>query len=260
MLRAEFPEVSVIALKENLGMDGYSVGFQKARGDFIFQMDNDSAMPKATVVSEVVRRFMDGPPNLAVVATRVEEYHGACDSVEALLNRDSRRGPINTGGFHAGGVGLKKRFIDKVGYYNRDVFLYGSEIFLGMKLLAEGYEILYYPEILMLHKSSSTARNSQGIFYEIRNRYWMARRFFPRDKAFLLIMQMMIHDLGYTVHKRALRSLLRAWIEGLGPLPPSLKNKVISERADFQAKLRELYATFCLSAAQRRVTNVLRQK
>jgi hypothetical protein len=260
MLSREFPKVSVIALNENRGMDAYSVGFEQARGEYIFQMDNDSLMPKPTVLSDVVDRFMNGPFDLAVVATRVEEYRSESDSIEALRIRDPRRGPINTGGFHAGGVGLKKRFIDKVGYYNRDVFLYGSEIFLGMKLLAEGYEILYYPEILMLHKSSSTARNSQGIFYEIRNRYWMARRFFPRDKAFLLIMQMMIHDLGYTVHKRALRSLLRAWIEGLGPLPPSLKNKVISERADFQAKLRELYATFCLSAAQRRVTNVLRQK
>lgn len=260
MLSREFPKVSVIALNENRGMDGYSVGFQKARGEFIFQMDNDSVMPNATVLSEVVRRFMDGPSDLAVVATRVEEHHAAFDSGEALLNRDARPGPINTGGFHAGGVGFKKSLIDKVGYYNRDVFLYGSEVFLGMKILAEGYKILYYPEILMLHKSSPTARSPQGIFYEIRNRYWMVRHFFPRESAFLLIMQMMIHDLGYAVHKRALRSLLRAWIDGLGALPPSLKNKLISEREEFQTELRNLYASFCLSAAQKRIANVLKNK
>ena len=260
MLGREFPEVAVIALNENRGMDGYSVGFEQARGEYIFQMDNDSLMPKTSVLSDVVKGFMDGPSDLAAVATRVEEYRSGSDSIEALLIRDTRRGPINTGGFHAGGVGLKKRLIDKVGYYNRDVFLYGSEIFLGMKLLAEGYKILYYPEILMLHKSSHVARSPQGIYYEIRNRYWMVRQFFPRETSLVLIAQMMIYDLGYAVHKRAFRSLLRAWLEGLGPLPQSVKNKLISEREDFQAELRKLYATFCLSAAHKRVANVLRKK
>lgn len=260
MLGKEFPEVSVIALNENLGMDGYSVGIRQAKGKFIFQMDNDSLLPDAHVVSEVIKRFEEGPPDLVGVATRVEEYRGNGSSVDELRQRDKRRGPINTGGYHAGGVGLKKCLIDQVGYYSRDIFLYGSEIFLTMKLLAKGYKVFYYPEILVLHRSSSTARNPQGIFYEIRNRYWMVRHFFPRARSAFLILQMMIHDLGYAVHKRAFRSLFQAWKEGLGPLPPSLKDKLVSERSDFQAKLREIYDTFCLFATLRRGWKVIQRK
>ena len=73
MLAREFPNVVVLNLSENLAMDGYSVGFRSAQGKYIFQMDNDSLMPDAKVLTEVVRRFEEGPPNLAVVATRVEE-------------------------------------------------------------------------------------------------------------------------------------------------------------------------------------------
>src|SRR4030042_6661272 len=76
MLARDFPEVSVIALGENIGMDGYSVGIRQARGKFIFQMDNDSLLPDAHVVSEVIKRFEEGPPDLAVVATRGEDPRG----------------------------------------------------------------------------------------------------------------------------------------------------------------------------------------
>ena len=132
MLSKEYPEVRLIALDENIGMDGYSAGFREAGGEIVFQMDNDSLMPDSEVLAEIVDRFDSGPAELAVVATRVEEYRRGLDTVEALRSRDPRHGPIDTGGFHAGGVGFKKTLLDDLGYYDRDVFLYGSEIFLQM--------------------------------------------------------------------------------------------------------------------------------
>ena len=60
MISAEFPETQVIELRENRGLDGYSAGFEHSRGEFIFQMDNDSLMPDASVLSQVVRRFQEG--------------------------------------------------------------------------------------------------------------------------------------------------------------------------------------------------------
>ena len=65
MLAAEFPEVETVALDENRGMAGYSIGFERAESELLFQMDNDSLMPDPQVLSEVVRRFEQGPPELA---------------------------------------------------------------------------------------------------------------------------------------------------------------------------------------------------
>jgi len=260
MLMREFPEVSIVALNENIGMDGYSVGFRQAKGELMFQMDNDSLLPDSHVVSEVVKRFQEGPSNLVGVATRVEECSGNDNSVDNIRRRDLRRGPVNTGGYHAGGVGFKKILLDEVGYYSRDIFLYGSEIYLTMKCLAKGYKIIYYPEILVLHRSSATARSPRSIFFEIRNRYWMVRHLFPRVRSVRLILRMMINDLGYAVYKRAFRSLLQAWLEGLGPMPPSLKKKLLSDRREFQSKLDELYDMFSLSATLRRGCKVIQKR
>jgi GT2 family glycosyltransferase len=258
MLTRDFPEVCCIYLKDNVGMDGYSIGFQEARGEFIFQMDNDSVLPDRNVISEVIRRFRDGPSHLAAVATRVEEYRKDKTSVEELRNRDKRHGPLNTGGFHAGGVGFRKSLIDQSGYYDRAVFLYGSETFLTMRLLSRGYKIFFYPEILVLHKSSTTARNSQSLYYEIRNHYWMARHLFKGLLRWSLIIQMMVYDVGLSLHKRSFGSLVRAWIDGLGPLPSSLSHRLFSKQPDFEAKLREIYETYCLLATLKRAYRVTR--
>lgn len=258
MLREGFPDVMAIALSENIGMDGYSVGFQRARGEFIFQMDNDSLMPDPNVLSEVVKRFNEGPTRQAVVATRVEESSQDHFSVDEVRKKDDRHGPINTGGFHAGGVGFRRAFLDEVGYYNRDVFLYASESFLLMKILAAGYQIYYYPEILMLHKSSPIARFSQGLYYEIRNRYWFLRYFGSPIQKLSFMPKMMLNDFIYAIFKGSAWTLIRALRDGLGGLPPSLQMAVRSSQPDFVRKMNEFGAEFGALAMLSRVCKMAR--
>jgi GT2 family glycosyltransferase len=247
MLAREFPHVVVLPLAENIGMDGYSVGFRAARGKYIFQMDNDSLMPDAGVLSAVVQRFEAGPPNLAVVATRVEETFPGAD-IDQLRQRDQRRGPVKTGGFHSGGVGFLRAILDQVGAYNREVFLYGSELFLQMKFLAAGYRILFYPEILMLHKSSLEARLSEGLYYEIRNRYWFLRRFATPQQQLCFFPPMLTHDLAYALFNRAPGVFGRALRDGFGPLPRSLKVPLSTQHAEITKKVAEVGRQFGLTA------------
>ena len=244
LLASAFPDVTVIALNRNVGMHGYSVGFQHCNGAFIFQMDNDSMMPDSNVLSEVVKRFKDGPTDLAVVATRVEEYNGDISTIDALRHLDERRGPINTGGFHAGGVGFRRSFLDEIGYYNPDVFLYGSELFLQMKFLAAGLSLFYYPEILVLHKSSGVARSPNGLYYEIRNRYWFMRHFATRAQQWRFLPGMIVHDCVYSAYSKAPVLFLRALKDGLGFLPESLGPAVRSTKVEFVRKVNEVGSHF----------------
>jgi GT2 family glycosyltransferase len=259
MLASEFPDVCVIALNENRGMDGYSVGFQRANGAFIFQMDNDSLMPDTTVLSEVVKCFQQGPENLAVVATRVEEYQEGLHSVFELRCRDKRQGPMNTGGFHAGGVAFRRACFDQIGYYNRDVFLYGSELFLQMKFLAAGLRIQYYPEILMLHKSSNVARSPRCLYYELRNRYWLMRYFGTGLQQLRFFPAMIIHDIVYSLHKKAMKVFLKAFRDGFGPLPESLKPPLRSLEPDFINKIWEFGEAFSVLPLRRISKQELRE-
>lgn len=253
MLAIEFPDLCVIALKENIGMDGYSVGFRHAKGEFIFQMDNDSLMPDGNVLSEVVKRFEEGPEDLAVVATRVEEYRRDVDQIKNLRRRDARIGPINTGGFHSGGVGFRKALLDEAGYYNRDVFLYGSELFLQMKFLAGGYQVLYYPEILMLHKSSNAARSPKGVYYELRNRYWFMRSHGTLTQQLRYFPAMLVHDVVYSIFKKSPKGFFKALQDGFGALPISFQLPLHSSQPDFVAKVNEFGANFSLRSLLRRI-------
>ena len=258
MVKKEFPDVSVVELCENIGMDGYSVGFRQSHGEFIFQMDNDSLMPDCDVLSEVAQRFRKGPMRQAVVATRVEEYRYGKHEVDDLRKRDNRYGPINTGGFHAGGVGFRRVVLDSVGYYNRDVFLYASESFLIMKFLAAGHQIFYYPEILMLHKSSGEARSSRSLYFEIRNRYWFLRHFACPAQKVLFIPTMVLHDIFYTVSKGAFGSFGKALLDGLRKLPPSLGNPIRSFEPEYVKKIDEFGVQFGFPALWKRICRGIR--
>jgi GT2 family glycosyltransferase len=260
MVTNEFPRVSLVALRENIGLDGYSTGFKHAKGDYLFQMDNDSIMPDAKVLTEVVKRFKDAPTNLAVIATRVEEYRHEIDFVEELRQRDKRQGPINTGGFHSGGVGFRRELLDQVGYYNRDVFLYGSELFLQMKFLAAGYQVMYYPEILMLHRSSPVARCTYGRYYEVRNRYWFLRSFAKPAQRIKFFPGMAMQDIAQMLSHGSPRIFIRAIRDGLGPLPVSLRVPLFSSRACFVAKVNELGAQYSISSLLAKMRKQIRQK
>ncbi len=252
MLRHEHPDVELIALDENLGMAGYSVGFERARGEIIFQMDNDSQMPDTTVLSQVVERFAEGSDQLAAVACRVEEYDLESDDIEALRAKDLRRGPIDSGGFHSGGVAFRRSLIAQTGYYHRSVFLYGSELFVEMKLLAQGFDVHFFPEILMLHKSSKVARSGRGLYFELRNRYWFLRRFGNLSHKLRFFPLMMLHDLFFAIFKRSFGTYVQALRDGFGAMPLDL-GPLPSKQPRFQRRLEEFGHWFGPVALCRRI-------
>jgi GT2 family glycosyltransferase len=237
MLKNEFWEVQVIQLEKNIGMDGYSVACRAAKGEFLFQMDNDSLMADPTVLSAVVAVFQMGPPDLAIVATRVEEYQASVHTLPELRAKETGQGPLESFGFHSGGVGFRKALMDQVGYYNKDVFLYGAELFVQMQALAAGFKIHFFPEILMLHKSSDVARSSRGVYYEVRNRYWFMRYFGSAEQQLRYIPTMLLHDLVYMVYRGSICNGVRAIMDGFRRLPDSLVPPLRSAHPPFQAAL-----------------------
>ena len=259
MLHEEFPRVSVIALEDNRGMDGYSEGFRRARGEFIFQMDNDSLMPDATVLSETARRMSMGPEELAVIATRVEEYSPSRDEIERLRSKDTRRGAQSDLGFHSGGVLFRKSALDRVGHYSREIFLYGSELFLQVKFLAAGYRIEYHPDILMLHTSSSGARNrGRGIYYEVRNRLWFIRAWGGLGQRVRHLPRIVLHDLIYGTGKGALVPVFKAMKHGFGAIPADLHPRDHGRTESVLRLVEEVGCHFTFGMTMKRIMGRLR--
>jgi hypothetical protein len=223
MVSREFPEVRLLPLDENRGMDGYSEGFRHASGEIVFQMDNDSLMPSPDLLSKVVGVLDAAPPQVAVLACRVEEYRPGGERIADLEARDRRRGPLEDHGFHSGGVAFRAAVLRQVGAYDRDIFLYGAELFLQVKILAAGYRILFHPELLVLHKSSPVGRDrSRGIYFEVRNRLWFVRAWGTAGQRYRFLPRILLHDLAYGIRRRSLESVRRAVRDGLGRMPSGI--------------------------------------
>lgn len=248
MLQHEFPEVRVIRLDRNIGMDGYSVGFAEARGELLFQMDNDSLMPDPNVLSQVAEAFRVGDERLAIVATRVEELRGSGETIDTLRVKSTETGYRPTTGYHAGGVAFKKSLMDQVGYYNESVFLYGAELFVQMQALAAGFSLCYAPAIFMIHKGSGVARSAAGVYYELRNRYWFMRHFGTRWQQVRYLPQMLLHDTIYSVHRGGLKEAFRAMRAGFGRLPTGLIEPQNRESAAYRQGVNDVGDSFSLAS------------
>jgi GT2 family glycosyltransferase len=222
MIAEYYPNVRLIKNTRNMGMAGYSVACGAANGEIIFQMDNDSLMPSADVLSRVVHSFAESPDDTAILACRVEEFDPRIQPLEAML-RSIEMGPDQkTKGYHSGGVGFRKALMDRCGYYNEDVFLYGAELFLEIRSVAAGFSSRVAPSIMMLHKSSPVTRSTMGAYYEVRNRLWFIRSYGNFSQQLRYLPGMLLHDAIYSVHRRAFLKFLKAVRDGLGPLPPSI--------------------------------------
>lgn len=260
MVRSEFPSVRLIESSRNTGMGGYTIGCKAARGAILFQMDNDSLMPTSDVLSKVMATFAAAPESVAILACRVHEYRKDRESIAELVKSIEGTHARLADGYHAGGVAFRKALMDKAGYYNEDVFLYGAELFVQTQVLEARFEIMYAPHILMLHKMSPVTRSSFGVYYEVRNRIWLMRRYGSMGQQMLYLPQMLVHDLVYAVHRKGVRNYLNALIDGFGRLPPSLGSRPAPSKAVKRAIAtvgsnislrRAVHRTLCCLSAKR---------
>lgn len=259
MVRSEFPSVRLIESSRNTGMGGYTIGCRAARGAILFQMDNDSLMPSSDVLSKVVATFATAPDSVAILACRVHEYRKDRETIAELVKSIEGTQARLADGYHAGGVAFRKALMDKAGYYNEDVFLYGAEQFVQTQVLEAGFEIMYAPHILMLHKMSPVTRSSSGVYYEVRNRIWLMRKYGSIGQQMLYLPQMLVHDLAYAVHRKGARNYLNALRDGFGKLPASLSSRIAPSTAVKRA-MTTIGRDFTLLRAIRRTLGRLSAK
>jgi hypothetical protein len=122
-----------------------------------------------------------------------------------------------------------------------------------MKFLAKGYKIFFYPEILMLHKSSPVARSHRSIYYEVRNRYWFMRRFATLAQKTRYLPTMLLHDFLYGLGRARPLELAEALRHGFGEMPESLARPLRSTDPSFVKKVHEFGCEFGAGATVKRI-------
>jgi GT2 family glycosyltransferase len=180
-------QIKLIALPRNIGVAAYNIGFEKAAGQYIMVLDDDS-FPQKNAIPRMVEEFQKND-KLGVVAFDIKNYDTLSDQSDLSDSSDSSNSSNSSDetayrmAFNGCGAGIRKSLIDRVGGYPDEFFLYWNEQDLAIRILAAGYQIRSFTGIIAYHKYSPANRESlRAPFYYTRNLYWLIWKYFPMLK------------------------------------------------------------------------------
>jgi GT2 family glycosyltransferase len=175
LIEQSFPEVRLVRLEENLGVEAFNRGVAASDTDVVLLLDDD-ARP-APGVLEQARALLARRPDLAAVT--LHPRHPADDLsewpfAERLEGATSDEWPV------MGCANLvRRRDWDAVGGYEAAYFLYRNDTDLALKLLARGRGVHFSPAWVVHHDSPAGAGGRKSVHWHeraTRNWIWTARR------------------------------------------------------------------------------------
>lgn len=242
MVRQTFPAVKLIAKQENVGFPkGNNIGIEAATGKRLFLLN-----PDTIVRPEAIQRMiahLDGHPSVGLIGSQLRFPDGSIQSSrrrfpsvwtgffestwlegvapKRLLNHyymfDKADDETTLADWVMGAsMMVKREVIEQCGGMDAAYFMYSEELDWCRRIHDAGWEIVYYPEALIIHyqgKSSEQASTARHInFNRAKLRYF--RKFHGRWASGLLRVvllanygsQILIEGVkGALGHKRPLR-------------------------------------------------------
>ncbi|MFZ0745161.1 MAG: glycosyltransferase family 2 protein [Terracidiphilus sp.] len=178
------PEIQLIELDRNLGAcGGRNVGLNAARGEIVITLDNDISFLSSGAINTVVRIF-DEHADFHVLAFQLRDpVTGELRLREWCHPKDWREFSdvqFPTHFFVEGAAAYRRAIFESAGVYFEPLFVYNEGWDLGLRILDQGFRILYTPEIKVRHLMSAEARSSsRSYFLFTRNYVWIAYKDYP---------------------------------------------------------------------------------
>jgi GT2 family glycosyltransferase len=177
-------DIKLITLDSNLGAcGGRNAGLKVCHGEIIITLDNDISFLSSDLIDGVVRLF-DEHPEFHVLAFQL------CDPVTGNLRirewchpkdwREFSEVQFATHFFVEGASAYRRVVFENAGTYFEPLFVYNEGWDLALRILDQGFRILYTPEIKVRHLMSAEARSSsRSYFLFTRNYVWIAYKDYP---------------------------------------------------------------------------------
>ena len=189
MVEEKFPEVVLIANKENVGFSkANNQAIRIAKGEYILLLNPDTVVEEDCFLKIVA--FMDRTPDAGGLGVKMIDGKGRflpeskrglptpevafwkMFGFSSLFPRSKRFGRYHLGYLDnnlihevdvlAGAFMLLRReTLNKVGLLDEDYFMYGEDVDLSYRITKEGYKNYYFPETTIIHyKGESTKKGS----------------------------------------------------------------------------------------------------
>ena len=238
MLQSKFPQVHLIANKENVGFsraNNQALAISDARYSLLL---NPDTVVEEDTFSKVVA-FMDEHPDAGGLGVRMVDGKGRflpeskrglptpmvafykIFGLSKLFPKSKRFGKYNLGYLSEFTVNevdilsgafmlMRKETLEKVGFLDETFFMYGEDVDLSYRIQLGGYKNYYFPETKIIHyKGESTKKSSVNyVFVFYKAMVIFAKKHFSQKNAKLI--SLAIH---MAIYLRASISIIRRFIE-----------------------------------------------
>ena len=238
MVRKKFPEVKLIANKENLGFSkANNQAIRHSKGKYVLLLNPDtvveadsfskclSFMDSHSEAGGLGIKMLDGKGNFLPESKRglptpmVAFYK--IFGLAALFPKSKRFGKYHLGFLDKEQTNeieilsgaymlMRKEALDKVGLLDEDFFMYGEDIDLSYRIIKGGWKNYYFPEARIIHyKGESTKKSSVNFVFVFYNAMIIfARKHFSQQNA-----KMFSFLINIAIYIRASASILRRFVE-----------------------------------------------
>jgi GT2 family glycosyltransferase len=179
-IRSSWPHVQILALDKNYGFGvANNRGIEKARGRYIALLNNDTRVDRLWLAELV--KTMDENPDVGMCASKIV-FADEPDRVDSAGDELFIHGAVFTyrdyNAAHpavskprmcfsacAGAALYRKAMLEDIGLFD-PLFspIYFEDIDLGFRAQLMGYQCMYVPTAVVLHKGSATTRRNKNQF------------------------------------------------------------------------------------------------
>ena len=182
LLRAQFPQVRLIASPTNLGFGGgANLGWAEARGDLLAVLNPD-VWPRPDWLAALARGLADHAGARAAIAGGKLLYaDGTVQHAGGLFGfpfatTDHRgRGMPDSAAFDqaaavpfvtGGALAITRQAAAELGYFDPGFFMYYEDVDLCWRARAAGYSVWYVPAAVATHQESASLERGGALYYE----------------------------------------------------------------------------------------------
>jgi GT2 family glycosyltransferase len=249
-VRDRFPDVRIVALRENCGFaGGNNAGVKQARAPLVAFLNNDTIAESEWL--QALMSGLDESQRFALVTSRIVYMHDPqiIDSAGdgylrwggAFKRYHGRRASeaANTAevfGACAAACLMPKAVFDEIGGFDEDFFASHEDVDLSYRARLRGYRVRYVPEALVRHHGSATLGrlSAQAVFYGQRNLEWAYVKSSPLPVLLRTLPGHVLYNAAAAVYfTRAGRgaAFVRAKVAAVAGLPRMLRKRAAIQRS-----------------------------
>ena len=176
---SKYKKVKALRLPENIGIAAYNRGAELSDADILIILDDDSHVQNSSV--RKVNEIFEKQSKLGALGFRI-----VLPSTGEVVTDDWKVGDATY--FWGCGAAVRAEVWKQLGGYREELFLYGNEYDLCIRIWQAGYRVQYTDKITAYHRVSGMNRTSARLIsYSIRNNYHYIMTYFsPKYQKKLL--------------------------------------------------------------------------